>query len=49
MRGWIYTDQKCPLFGYKYYHIDRWHGLSCPDRPDQMATGRFRVQFECYT
>lgn len=45
MRGRIYTDQKYPLFGCNYNHNDRRSGLSCPDHPDQMTTGRFRVQF----
>ena len=42
MRRRIYTDQKCPLFGCNYNHNDRRGGLTCPD---QMTTGRFRVQF----
>lgn len=45
MRGRIYTDQKCPLFGCNYIHNDRRDGLPNPDHLDQMTTGRFRVQF----
>jgi hypothetical protein len=44
MSGRIYTDQKCLLFGCNYNYNDRGPGLSCPDHPDQMATGRFRVR-----
>ena len=45
MRGRIYTDQKCPVCGGNFNHDDRRRGLFCSDHPDQMATGRFRVQF----
>ena len=45
MRGRIYTDQKCPVCGGQLEHDDRRRGLFCLNHPDQMATGRFRVQF----
>jgi hypothetical protein len=45
MRGRIYSDQNCPIYGGIFIHDDRRRGLFCKNHPDQQATGRFRVQF----
>ncbi len=45
MRGRIYSDQRCPLCGSAYQHIDRKRGLFCPTHHDQQANRLFTVQF----
>jgi hypothetical protein len=45
MRGSIFFDQKCPIYGGNFERDDRRRGLFCPEHPEQTATGRFRVQF----
>jgi hypothetical protein len=45
MRGRIYSDQTFPICGGNFIHDDRRRGLYCENHPEQIATGRFRVQF----
>ena len=45
MRGRIYSDQKCPICGGQFVYDGLRSGLFCPKHPDQIANGRFRVQF----
>lgn len=45
MKGSIYTEEKCPECGGKYYHDERRGGLFCQDHPKISANSKFIVRF----
>jgi hypothetical protein len=45
MKGFIYTDQKCPVCGSRMPYVYRQGGCICPNHPEIAATGQFNVKF----
>jgi DNA-directed RNA polymerase subunit RPC12/RpoP len=46
MNGKIHSDYKCSICNSRFKHDENRRGLFCPEHPNEMATGRFRVYFK---